>query len=55
LLVKDGQLSYHINKVAHVFDGGGYGVMVTAAPVVLPPFPVEMPPLGVDDCPVRLG
>jgi hypothetical protein len=38
-----------------VFDGGGYGVMVTAAPVVLPPFPVEMPPLGVDDCPVRLG
>jgi hypothetical protein len=38
-----------------VFEGGGYGVAVTAAPVVLPPWPVEMPPLGVDGSPVRLG
>ena len=38
-----------------MFDGGGYGVAVTAAPVVLPPWPVEMPPLGVDGRPVRLS
>jgi hypothetical protein len=38
-----------------MFDGGGYGVAVTAAPVVLPPWPVEMPPLGIDGSPVRLG
>jgi hypothetical protein len=38
-----------------VFEGGGYGVAVTAAPVVLPPWPIEMPPLGVDGSPVRLG
>jgi hypothetical protein len=42
-------------NVTAVFEGGGYGVAVTAAPVVLPPWPVEMPPLGVDGSPVRLG
>jgi hypothetical protein len=40
---------------AHVFEGGGYGVAVTAAPVVLPPWPVEMPPLGLDGNPLRLS
>jgi hypothetical protein len=38
-----------------VFDGGGYGVAVTAAPVVPPPWPVEMPPPDLDGRPVRLG
>jgi hypothetical protein len=38
-----------------MFEGGGYGVAVTAAPVVLPPWPVELPPLGLDGNPVRLG
>jgi hypothetical protein len=38
-----------------VFDGGAYGVTVTAAPVVLPPFPIDMPPPRLDGRPVPLG
>jgi hypothetical protein len=38
-----------------VLEGGSYGVAVTAAPVVLPPWPVEMPPLGLDGSPLRLS
>ena len=38
-----------------MFEGGGYGVAVTALPVVAPPWPVEVPPLGVDGAPLRLG
>jgi hypothetical protein len=38
-----------------VFEGGGYGVAVTVAPVVLPPWPVEMPPAGIDGSPLRLS
>jgi hypothetical protein len=38
-----------------VFEGGGYGVAVTALPVVALPLPVEVPPLGVDGSPLRLG
>ena len=38
-----------------MFGGGDYGVTVTAAPVVLPPWPVEMPPLGIDGSPLRLS
>src|SRR3954452_20071074 len=49
------KLSVGAGSFAHVFEGGGYGVAVTAAPVVLPPWPVELPPLGLDGNPVRLG
>jgi hypothetical protein len=49
------KLSYVRRTVTAVFEGDDYGVAVTAAPVVLPPWPVEMPPLGVDGSPVRLG
>src|SRR4051794_12710068 len=49
------KLSVGAGSFAHVFEGGGYGVAVTAAPVVLPPWPVEMPPLGLDGNPVRLS
>ncbi|MCW2740517.1 MAG: endonuclease [Blastococcus sp.] len=38
-----------------MFDGGGYGVAVTAAPVLVSPWPVEMPPPDLDGRPVRLG
>jgi hypothetical protein len=38
-----------------VFEGGGYGVAVTAAPVVPLPFAVHMPPAGLDGKPVPLG
>jgi hypothetical protein len=48
-------MSYPRRRFAHVFGGGGYGVAVTVAPVVLPPWPVEMPPLGIDGSPLRLG
>ncbi|MFP5370468.1 MAG: hypothetical protein ACLGI3_06935, partial [Actinomycetes bacterium] len=48
-------LSWARPRSGHVFEGGGYGVAVTAAPVVPPPWPVEMPPLGIDGRPVRLG
>jgi hypothetical protein len=49
------KLSVGARRFAHVFEGGGYGVAVTAVPVVLPPWPVELPPLGIDGCPVRLS
>ena len=38
-----------------MFDGGSYGVTVTAAPVVALPFAVEMPPPDLDGRPVLLG
>jgi hypothetical protein len=38
-----------------VFEGGSYGVAVTAAPVELPPCPVHMPPVGLDGTPLRLS
>lgn len=38
-----------------MFDGGTYGVTVTAAPVAALPFAVEMPPPDLDGRPVPLG
>ena len=38
-----------------MFDGGSYGVTVTAAPVVALPFAVEMPPPDLDGRPVPLS
>lgn len=38
-----------------MFDGDGLGVTVTAAPIAPLPFPVHLPPPGLDGRPVPLG
>jgi hypothetical protein len=49
------KLSYPGRRFAHVFDGGGFGVAVTATPLDVAPWAVEFLPPGVVERPTRLG
>ncbi len=49
------KLSYPGRTIAHVFEGGGFGVGLTVTQLDAPPGPAEVLPAGVDVHPTRLG